>query len=669
MGNAITGKEYSLYTIFNDSFEYHIPAYQRPYAWTTAEANALFDDLFDFHKSEKEDSYFLGSIVLIKDEAHRYAEVIDGQQRLTTLTILFSAIADSFHDPEQRAECKNFLQEPGKKLAGIPAQPRLFLREKDQAFFNKYIQNIDLESLVQIDPQTLKDEAQVHILENCKALRERIRDSFATDEELGAFCMFLVTRCFLIVVSTANQESAFRIFSVMNSRGMDLLPTDIIKSETIGKLPVEMQEIYTERWEDMECAAGRDGFQEIFTHTRMIFAKERPKKNLLDEFREYVMRGTTPESLIDDYLAPYTDAYVQLKNCAFTSTQHADEINRLLYWLNKTNNYDWMPSAIRFLADHANDSEYILWFIRKLERLASYLLVTARDVNQRMDRYKWILVEMEERPDSSLQQPLVNIELTEWEKRHFIETLNGEIYTMPSMRRNYILQRLDSFYSDGGVSYNVSIFTIEHILPQNPAIGSEWNQLWTEEQRGYWINRIANLVPLTKKKNSEAQNYEFAVKKEKYFTSKNGTSSFRLTTQVLSMDAWTPDIAVKRQEDLIAMFTKKWDLAETASDAESVEFMIAGRGGYAVGQPLEGGKFLVKKGSTVSTDTTEGFHKGYAALREQLVQDGVIQGQMFASDYVFDSPSAAAAVVLGRSANGRKEWIKLDGQTLAHAGY
>ena len=132
-----------------------------------------------------------------------------------------------------------------------------------------------------------------------------------------------------------------------------------------------------------------------------------------------------------------------------------------------------MPPAIKFLTDHKNDSVYILWFIRKLERLASYLLVTAKDVNQRMERYKWILVEMESRPDNNLTAPLENIELTDWEKQQFIDALNGEIYSMTAKRRNYIIQRLDSFLSDGGATYNTKLFTIEHVLPQHPSADSE----------------------------------------------------------------------------------------------------------------------------------------------------------------------------------------------------
>lgn len=91
--NKITGKEYPLYDIFSSDFDYYIPAYQRPYAWSEEETETLYDDLYSFFTTEKTENYFLGSIVLIKDDNNPRADVIDGQQRLTTLTILFAAIA------------------------------------------------------------------------------------------------------------------------------------------------------------------------------------------------------------------------------------------------------------------------------------------------------------------------------------------------------------------------------------------------------------------------------------------------------------------------------------------------------------------------------------------------------------------------------------------------
>lgn len=671
VSSKITGKEYPLSKIFSSDFEYHIPGYQRPYSWTKEETGLLFDDLYNFFQEEKSDNYFLGSIVLIKEEQKRYAEVIDGQQRLTTLSILFSAMADAFGDSECKSDCKAYLCEKGKALEGIEAKPRVFLRDADHPFFYKYIQNVQLDALVALDPVTLDTEAKKHIRENCALLREKLKDIFLDDKQRLEFTQFLLTRCYLVVVSTPSQESAFRIFTVMNSRGLDLLPTDIIKSTVIGNLPKEKQQEYTEKWEGLEELTGRDGFNEVFTHTRTIFVKERQKKTLREEFEEYILKTVSPKRLIDDYLVPYTNAYVQLKNCEFTATHHADEVNGLLFWLNKTNNSDWMPPAIKFLAEHPNDSEYVLWFIRKLERLASYLLVTAQDVNHRVDRYKWLLVEMEGRPDSTLTSPLRNIELTDWEKEHFRQTLDGEIYTMTAQRRNYIIQRLDSFMSDGGASYNQKLFTIEHVLPQHPPVHGSWPELWPDEQeRMYWLNRIANLVPLTRQRNSAAQNYGFTTKKEKYFQSKGGTSSYVLTTQVINEPKWTPDVVKKRQETLNEVFAEKWELSPSRqSETDEGLFLLAGRGSSAMGYPIDKDCFLILKGSRIAPDVTSGLPQNYVEQRKTLLEIGIVQSNVFTEDHVFTSASAAASIILGRSSNGRREWAKLDGRTLAQSGH
>ena len=671
VSSKITGKEYPLSKIFSSDFEYHIPGYQRPYSWTKEETGLLFDDLYNFFQEEKSDNYFLGSIVLIKEEQKRYAEVIDGQQRLTTLSILFSAMADAFGDSECKSDCKAYLCEKGKALEGIEAKPRVFLRDADHPFFYKYIQNVQLDALVALDPVTLDTEAKKHIRENCALLREKLKDIFLDDKQRLEFTQFLLTRCYLVVVSTPSQESAFRIFTVMNSRGLDLLPTDIIKSTVIGNLPKEKQQEYTEKWEGLEELTGRDGFNEVFTHTRTIFVKERQKKTLREEFEEYILKTVSPKRLIDDYLVPYTNAYVQLKNCEFTATHHADEVNGLLFWLNKTNNSDWMPPAIKFLAEHPNDSEYVLWFIRKLERLASYLLVTAQDVNHRVDRYKWLLVEMESRPDSTLADPLRNIELTDWEKEQFQQTLDGEIYTMTAQRRNYIIQRLDSFMSDGGASYNQKLFTIEHVLPQHPPVHGSWPELWPDEQeRMYWLNRIANLVPLTRQRNSAAQNYGFTTKKEKYFQSKGGTSSYVLTTQVINEPKWTPDVVKKRQETLNEVFAEKWELSPSRqSETDEGLFLLAGRGSSAMGYPIDKDCFLVLKGSRIAPDVTSGLPQNYVEQRKTLLEIGIVQSNVFTEDHVFTSASAAASIILGRSSNGRREWAKLDGRTLAQSGH
>lgn len=567
MSDKISAKEYSLSKIFSADFEYHIPKYQRPYSWTEDEAAILFDDLYDFYELDNDDNYFLGSIVLIKSDNKPYSEVIDGQQRLTTLSIFLAVMADTFSTEQYKELCKAYLQEKGNQLEMINAQPRIFLREKDQSFFNKYIQELDLRGLNQLDDEILDSEAKVHIQKNCQVFQVRFSEKFTNEDDLIKFCQFVLNRCFLVVVSSPNQSSAFRVFSVLNSRGLDLLPSDIIKSKTIGSLDDSIQDKYTEIWEEQERLVGRDGFNEVFAHTRTIFLKEKQKKNLLEEFSVNILEKINPKDLIDKYIVPYSNAYNALKNEAYVSSRNAESINNLLYWLNKTRNYDWMPVAIKFLAEHENDSDAILAFLIKLERLASYLFVTSKGLNQRINRYKEVLEEME--TEGNHYQNIESLELKEIEKEEFIKTLDGEIYTLPSYRRNYIIQRLNSFVSDGAVKFNGKIFTIEHVLPQNPRMDSQWLPVWSEADRKIWVNKIANLVALTRQHNSQAQNYDFEEKKQKYFQSSNGVTSYPITTQVNGIKHWNPRTVETRQNELMKVFIDKWRLKLNGEVIES----------------------------------------------------------------------------------------------------
>jgi hypothetical protein len=127
--------------------------------------------------------------------------------------------------------------------------------------------------------------------------------------------------------------------------------------------------------------------------------------------------------------------------------------------------------------------------------------------------------------------------------------------------RTYILTKLDSILSDKLAIYEPSLITIEHILPQTVEAGSEWAIIWpNEELRDSWLHKIANLVLLTKPKNSAAQNWNFARKKRDYFSDKLGVSSSALTTTVLRESEWTPETVTKRQKMLIDTLKTYWGL-------------------------------------------------------------------------------------------------------------
>ena len=562
MSKKIIGAEYPLAKIFSSDFEYVIPSYQRPYAWTVDQASELFDDLYDFYKSEPEEGYFLGSIVLIKQESVPYSEVIDGQQRLTTLTILLSTLA-SILKGNQRDTLSKYIQEPGNEFEGLDPKPRLTLRERDKVFFSKYVQELKFEELLKLDEKGVDNESQLNIQNNSQLFLQRIAKPLNNDaQQIKEFVAFLLQRCFLVAVSTPSQQSAFRVFSVMNSRGLDLQPTDIIKADIIGQLATDKErDDYNERWEDMEVELGRGGFNDLFTYVRMIYAKEKGKKSLLEEFRTHVLSVVKePEPLIREVLEPFASALATVQRANYEAASHSEEVNAYLRWLNRIDNSDWLPVAILFLSRNKNEPKYVSWFFSRLERLAAYMHVCALNINERIERYNKVIKAVEDA--HSLSSPVQAVELTGDEKSKMLNALNGNIYELTPRRRNYLILRLDAFLSDGGASYDPSVLTIEHVLPKTVNASSEWAALWPDEQvRKDWVHKIANLVPLNSRRNSQAQNYDFDEKKSAYFSGKKGISSYVLTTQVLISPQWTPEYVAARQKELLEVLEENWRLS------------------------------------------------------------------------------------------------------------
>lgn len=181
-------------------------------------------------------------------------------------------------------------------------------------------------------------------------------------------------------------------------------------------------------------------------------------------------------------------------------------------------------------------------------------------MNERIEIYGNLISEIEEGKELDDMEWL---HLDEDERERFRDHLDGNVYEFTPRRRNYLLLRLNSFLGDGAASYDTKILTIEHVLPQTVKEASQWDEWWPEvSTRKEWVHRVANLVPLNKKKNSAAQNYDFAIKCDTYFKGKKDVSSYALTSQVLSKKKWTPEIVAKRQKALLDVLVTGWELED-----------------------------------------------------------------------------------------------------------
>jgi translation initiation factor 2 beta subunit (eIF-2beta)/eIF-5 len=345
MPETIKASEQNLNAVFSDDYLFEIPVYQRPYAWDTEQVDDLLDDLLYAMRRDGDEPYFLGSIVLIKgDDAH--SQVVDGQQRLTTLTMLLCVLRE-LADGRVKIDLDRYIRQQGSVIAGTKEVVRFSLRDLDRNFFYANVQSDGgISTLLENAPRTETDSQQ-RIFENVRYLHEKMSDLDPDERTLmGAF---IIQHCYLVVVSTSDMTSAYRIFSVMNDRGLDLSVTDILKAEIIGGILISTeQRAYADKWEDIEQELGRDRFGALFTHIRSVYAKAKQRRALQEEFREYVLKQHTATDFIDKMLDQYGDVYKTILGLSDGMVDHGGQASVYLEHLRRLDNDDWIPPAMAF---------------------------------------------------------------------------------------------------------------------------------------------------------------------------------------------------------------------------------------------------------------------------------------------------------------------------------
>lgn len=572
MAKTLEAHDKLIREIFEGSYQFEIPDYQRPYAWTTEQATELFDDLhsamLDARVSGATSQYFLGSIVLIKNDREPKSSVVDGQQRLSTLTMLFAVLREAM--PHAADDITDFLYKKGKVSLGEKNEYRLTAREEDVDFFRTNIQEPG--GIAQLVTSTDKlEDSRLRYRENAMLLLAKAKALPPAD--LIALWQFLANNCSLVVISTPDLEAAYRIFSVLNNRGLDLAPIDIIKAQVLGLIRTKAGDIksrvYAKEWSRIETSLGRDAFGDLFGHIRSIYAKKKQKYILVKEFQEHVTEYNNPIALIDSVIKPYAEVWDFVRDADFEATEHAETINEHLFWLNRVDFKDWVPPALVYFKRFRQKPKLLAEFFESLERLTYFMLVTKVGINERIETYAALIKDIESTAFDGALVTLGTLALTDKQKRDFVAALDGDIYRNLPKARMALVLRLESLVRAPGVQLQNAV-SLEHVLPQNPPDGSDWIKWFPDEdERDCWTHRLANLVPLDRNKNSSASNYDFSKKKDAYFRGKGKASPFVLTQEVRSENEWTPNLLAERQKRLMGELKNHWKLAVTTDNASA----------------------------------------------------------------------------------------------------
>ncbi|QIE42066.1 DUF262 domain-containing protein [Rhodobacteraceae bacterium SC52] len=456
---------------------------------------------------------------------------------------------------EIREELNRFIWQRGSTITGRADHFRLTLRPRDRDFFRDHVQKDGaVKDLVEKDPAGFADtRRRVH--ENARYFWEEL--SSLSEAEREALAAYLIQHCYLVVVAASDRSAAYRIFAVMNDRGLDLSPTDILKAEIIGALPEAQRDVYTEAWENIEEELGRGRFRELFGHIRMLHARIKAKGNLTDEFMRDVADHFAPNALIDDEIGPLAEAFQIVRDAVFEATQGAESVNVPLVQLSRLDNADWVPPTMGFVRAYGNDPACLARLLTDLERLSYGLLLLGANVTSRVARHGRLLRDLSDGNDPFEDGSALQLDPDE--QIRIIEAIDGPLYWRQRVCLPVLL-RLDSLMADAGARYEHKVISIEHVLPQTPKPGSRWIEWFPEyDDRQTWTQRLGNLVLLSRRKNTAAQNFDFDRKRETYFK-KGGVAPFALTADVLNSDSWTREHLAERHERLKGMLTSHWRL-------------------------------------------------------------------------------------------------------------
>lgn len=575
--SQIDAKEEYLSKLYDDYY-YQIPEFQRPFSWSEDNFVDLVDDLTDAYddgrtshgelldsegKLQKEaldayEPYFLGSIILNGgNSSNDRHDIIDGQQRITSLAILVAVLRDT-DGIDQSQKLGKLIYEEDDPLSGKEEKARLEVRQRDMEFFSQHI--LDTGATAEVpSPETGETESEQNILQAVTTFRrELIEWEEEENGDLDDFAVYLTQRVVMVRIKTNSLSSAFRLFNVTNARGMPLNNADLLKSENLSLIKGDSErERYQRKWEDMEEEVGNEGLEQFIGFMRHLLVKDKSRKSIYDEFREHVFAQNSDFRGADfvDYLERVFDIH---RERVYRAALNTDEQKKNVYYHNLVSlmrdfypSDEWIVALILF-DDKFEQEEMLLSFITKLERRLTVDWLTGRSRAGRYSRIYDLLKEIEnaENPEEILQLPVLNEDIQS-KQASFLSSLDANNFYRKGNYQwpKYILMRINIEKYDNRnqmVEYGDNI-TIEHILPQTPTNGYWLSQFDDEPVRTTWTNRMGNLVLLDGRKNYKASNKPFGEKYEEYFAKK---SDFALTNELEDYEEWTLESLEQRHDEL-----------------------------------------------------------------------------------------------------------------------
>lgn len=554
--------------LIGNGLTYRVPRFQRDYSWTDDEWEDLWVDLMGALPADGEPAHYMGYLVLQSADDKTF-EVIDGQQRLTTISIIVLAVlknlqrlVDAGNDPEaNRRRMEQIRQTYVGYLDPVTliARPKLTLNRNNNSYYQGFM--VPMGHLPQRGFR-----ASEHLLRKAfewfdRRVGDYLKKSTGTEGmRLAQFVEDMSDRLFFTVITVTDELNAYKVFETLNARGVRLSATDLLKNYLFSVLDRgndkdhELRNL-EERWEAMVERLGAESFPDFLRahwNSRRTFARQaelfKTVRNQVNSPKMVFQLLRDMEEDLDTYLAlssPETSDWPQ-ETKGFASTLRTFNVRQ--------------PLPLLLAAKRVFDVPDFAGLMRACVAISMRFNVICSYSTAEQERtYNAVAERIAKGEVTNLGASLAAMQSIYPNDAAFRAAFAEKVIRTTQSRNNrvvrFILCALEKHLSGQDYSFSSDSFNIEHVLPQNPQAGWE---AFTDDEADALTYRLGNMTLMQAGANKDLGNTGYAAKRPVF-----GQSGFAITRKLAADHAeWTPERIAAHQNWMATQATAVWRIAQ-----------------------------------------------------------------------------------------------------------
>lgn len=555
--NLLEAKTITYRDIIGNGKKYIIPLYQRNYSWREEHWEELWLDIKRIVKTENKEIHYMGSIVIQPSDEDKTFIVIDGQQRLVTISILILAclqIVRGFNteDDKEREKIIRDTFLGNKDGISLSYSSKIKLNRINNDFYQTYlIQLRDPMNRSKLnDSDRLMSDAYMYFLSSIK------QESFSkSGADLYRFIDTTIgDRLFFIQISVDDDVSAYTVFETLNARGLELTSTDLLKNYLFSliKSDVDIQAIDM-RWREISETVGLRKLPQFLRYYLNSKQKLIRMERLLKEIKNSIRNDVDVFKLLDD-LVKYADIFVAFDDPDNELWKKDKSIPTLMEELSMYN-VEQHKSLLMTAYFKLELPEFVktLRIIRAI--VFRYTVIASLNPNELENCYNKAAIKIDKKEMTKASEIFKELLPIYPSDEKFKDSFSTKSFVTKNTKQRKLIKYIFASLENQQHNKDVFVFdvdaTIEHILPENP------NEIWfndiAREDHESMVYRLGNLSLLEEKKNKECANKSFVDKKNLY-----ETSQYAITRSICTKDTWSDEEIRNRQKQLANIAVAVW---------------------------------------------------------------------------------------------------------------